>query len=60
MGNYNRLLSGEFPPPPSYEAEHEALVKQLDQEMEAYLQETADWIAQVKANPQLTNDNKEQ
>ena len=60
MGNYNRILSGEFPPPPSYEAEHEALLRQLSEEIEVYLQaqNTAD-VTHTEANPQLTNDNKE-
>lgn len=50
MGNYNRLISGEFPPahPPN---EHQALLERLDKEMEEYMQETVDWIEKVKANP---------
>lgn len=57
MGNYNRLLSGEFPPPlPEQVDEHEQHIQQLDQEMEAYLQQTAEWIHQVKANPQFDKE----
>ena len=51
MGNYNRLLSGEFPPEPARN-EHEELTQRLDKEMEEYLQETAEWIEQVKVKPE--------
>lgn len=57
MGNYSRLLSGEFPPPlPTPLDEHEQLVQQLDQEREAYIRQTAEWIKQVKANPQFDKE----